>query len=136
FDALNEAGRALRILVRILRLLDVHRLGVPAPITLGADDAVDVEQADVEPNGRIERPVLMQAKPGQLAIELFGVLVAGKIAVGLTPVGDRARDAMNKLPHAPLALRRAVLAIKILANDDVGRELCPESRNLGVLLLE
>src|SRR5262245_11158916 len=135
-DALNKTGRALREFVRILRLLDVHRFGVPAPIALRADDAVDVEQADVEPHGRIERAMLMQAEPGQVTIESLGVVFAGKVAVGFSPVGDRARDAMNKLPHAALALRRAVFAIKILAHDDIGGQLRPERRNLSILWLE
>ncbi len=40
---------------------DLAGLGVPMPVALGPLDAVLVEQADVEPDGRIERPVLMQA---------------------------------------------------------------------------
>ena len=60
-DALDKASRALRKLVGVLRLLDVHRFGVPAPVALAAGHAVLVEQADVEPHGGIERPVLIEA---------------------------------------------------------------------------
>ena len=38
-------------------------------------------QADVEPDGRVEGPVLVQAEPGQLAIEPLAVLAAGEVAV-------------------------------------------------------
>ncbi len=74
FDALDEAGRALRELVRVFGLHDVSRLRVPAPVALRARDAVLVVEADVEPDGRVERPVLMQAEPGQLAVEAFAVV--------------------------------------------------------------
>ena len=76
-DALDEAGRALRILVRVLGLRDRVRFRDPsASCTCAPFDAVLVEQADVEPDRRVERAVLMQAEPGQLAIEplaVFGV---------------------------------------------------------------
>ena len=61
-------------------------------------------QADVEPDGRIERPVLVQAEPGQLAIEPLAVLGRGEIAVLDAPVGNRAADAVDQLPHARFAL--------------------------------
>ena len=41
--ALDEAGRALRIFVRVLRLLDLAGLGIPMPVALGALDAVLVD---------------------------------------------------------------------------------------------
>ena len=49
-DALDEAGRALRIFVRILRLVDRLGLGVPMPIALRTLHAVLMIQADVEPD--------------------------------------------------------------------------------------
>src|SRR5204863_1581829 len=64
------------------------------------------------------------------------VFVIGEVAVGLAPVGNGPRDAVNELLDAPLALGSAVLAIKILADDDVGSELAPRGRDFGVLLLE
>ena len=42
-DVLNEAGRALRVFVRVLGLDDVLRLGIPAPVALRAFDAVLVD---------------------------------------------------------------------------------------------
>ena len=76
-DALDEAGRALRILVRVLRLHDVcASRRSQRQLHCGAGDAVLVIQADVEPDGRVERAVLMQAEPGQLAIEALAVVGA------------------------------------------------------------
>ena len=93
-------------------------------------------QADVEPDGRIERAVLMQAEPGQLAIESLAVLGRGEVAVVDAPIGDRAADAMDQLPDAVFALRRAVLAVEILADHDVGGQLAPGRGNFAVGLLE
>jgi hypothetical protein len=136
FDALDEAGRTLRKLVGVFRLLDFEALGIPAPVAPIPGDAVLVIQADVEPHRRVERPVLMEAEPRQLAVEPLGILVAGEVAVLLSPVGNRPRDAMDQLPHASFALGGAVLAIEVLADDDVGGKLGPAGGNLDVPLLE
>ena len=78
----------------------VLRFGVPVPVALRALDAVLVKQADVEPDGRVERAVLMQAEPGQVAIERLAVVGRGEVAVFDAPVGDRAADAVDQLPDA------------------------------------
>ena len=135
-DALNETGRGLGIFVGVLRLHDLVLRGIPVPIAHRALDAVLMEQADVEPNRRVERGVLMNAQPRQIAVEILGVGSRGEIAVFQAPVGDRAADTVNKLPDAPLAFRGAVFTVKILVNDDVGRQLGPENRNFAVFLLE
>ena len=100
--------------------------GVPMPVALRALDAVLVIQADVEPDRRVERPVLVQAEPGQLAVEPLAVFGAGEVAVVNAPIGNRAADAMDQLPHAVFALRRANFAVEVLAHDDVGGQLAPE----------
>jgi len=136
FDALDEARRRLRMLVGVLRLDHAVAALVVVPGTPIARDPVLVIQAHVEPHGRIERAVLVQAQPRQLAIKPLAVGLAGKIPVLPAPVGDRSRHAMNQLPHAPLPLPRAVLAVEVLADDHVRRQLAPRSRNLAVGLLE
>ena len=52
--------------------------GIPMPVALRAFDAVLVIQADVEPDGRVERAVLMQAEPGEFAIEALAVVGVAK----------------------------------------------------------
>ena len=135
-DALNEAGRGLGELVGVLRLDNLVSLGVPVPVAHRALDAVLVEQADVEPDRRIERDVLMNAQPRQVAVEVLAVFSRGEIAVLQAPIGDRAADAVDKLPHARLALRGAVFAVKIFVDHDVRRQLAPEYGNFAVLLFE
>ena len=130
-------ARALRVLVRVLGLRRrAWACGIPAPVALRAGDAVLVKQADVEPHGRVERTVLMEAEPGQLAVEAFAVGGAGEVAVFEAPIGDRAGDAVDELLDAVLALGRADFAVEVLAADDVRRELAPERRHFAVGLLE
>ena len=134
--ALDEAGRALRKLIRIFRLIDGLRDRVPMPIALRALHAVLMKKADVEPDRAVERPVLMQAEPGQLAVESFAIFGGGEIAVVQAPIGDRAAHAVNDLADAVLALGRVVLAVEIFADDDVRGELAPGLGDFDVRLLE
>ena len=83
---------------------DLVRRPVPVPVAERSADAVLVEQADVEPDGRVERSVLVQAKIGKLAVEVLAVLGRGKIAVLDAPVGEGARHPMDQLADAGLAL--------------------------------
>jgi len=135
-DALDETGGGLGELVGVLGLgRAVGRL-VPVPVAHGPLHAVLMIQSDVEPDRRIERDVLVQAEPGELAVEPLAVLGPGEVAVGHAPIGDGAGDAMNEPAHAGLALRRAQLAVKVLAYHHVGGQLAPGGRDLGVPLLE
>ncbi len=142
-DALDEAGRGLGELVGTLRPGNRAGLLVPPIIVGRAADPVDVEQANIEPDRRVERPVLIQAEGRQLVIEPFGVLGGGKVAVFLAPVGDRSRDAVDQLADRILALpicgaavAAGHVAVEVLARDDIGRELAPGPRDLAVNLLE
>ncbi len=72
----------------------------------------------------------------QLVAEIFGVLRRGEVAALLAPVGDGVDDAMHQLADAGLALRRAQLAVKIFAGDDIGGGLRPVRRNFDIALLE
>ena len=60
-------------------------------------------KADVEPDRRVERAVLIHAEPGQFVVENFRRFRIGEITVRDAPVRDRARDAMDQLPHGRLA---------------------------------
>ena len=99
-------------------------------------------EPDVEPDRRVERAVLIHAKPGQLVVKSLGCFRVREIAVGDSPVGDRSRDAMHQLPHgrfpAALVRIRAVrdVAVEIFRDRDLGRERAPALRHLDVLLLE
>ena len=76
---------------------------VPPPVVGRPGDPVSVEQADVEPDRRVERPVLIQAERRQLVVESFGVLGGGEVAVFFAPVGDRPGHAVNQLADRVLA---------------------------------
>ena len=99
-------------------------------------------EADVEPDRRVERAVLVDAEPGQVVVENFRVLLRLEVAVLDAPVGDGARDAMDELAHGGLA---AVLvrvgavgdvAVEIFRDRDLRRQHAPALRHLDVLLLE
>ena len=78
----------------------------------------------------------MQAHPGQVAVEVFAVLGRLEIAVGDSPVGNRAGDAENDLLDARLALGSSRLAVEILADDDVGGQALQVFGDFAVGLLE
>ena len=62
---------------------------------LAAFDAINIEKADVEPDGGIECAALVDAKPGKFVIEDFGVGIGGEVAVAFAPVGDCSADAVD-----------------------------------------
>ena len=93
-------------------------------------------EADVEPDGRVERRHLVQQDVGQLGLEGVPVLGRGEVAALATPVGDRARDARDHLLDRALARRRVQLSAEVLLGDDVGRVLRPRRRELDVRLVE
>ena len=136
FDRLDETSRALRKLVRRLRAADGVRFGVPVVVAPRTLHAVLMIQTDVEPHRRVKRTVLVQAEPGQLAVEAFAVVGRLEVAVLYAPIGDGPGDAVNDLPDARFPLRCSRLAVKILADDHVGRQRGPRGRDLAVLLLE
>ena len=94
------------ILVRVLRL-DRRRcvFAVPVPVAHRALDAVLVVQADVEPDGRIERRVLVQAEPGQVAVEALAVVGAWRSSRPRCPsrrsCGRRGGPAAGRSSRAP-----------------------------------
>ena len=99
-------------------------------------------QTDIEPNRRVERAMLIHAKPGQLIVKNFRRLFVRKITIRDSPIGDRPRDAMHQLPHRSFAAAfvriRAVgdVAVKIFRDRNLRRERAPRFWHLDVLLLE
>ncbi len=108
----------------------------PSSSCSGPLDSILMIKPNVEPDGRIESPVLMQAQPSQLAIELLSVFFRGEITVFNTPIGDRTSHSMNQLANAGLAFLRADFAIKVLADHDIRRQLTPSGGNLTVRLFK
>ena len=78
---------------------------------------------------------MVQAQPGQLIVEHLTVGFA-EVAVLDAPIRDGAADAMDKLPHGSLALRRALLAVKIFGHDNLGGQQRPRLGRLDVFLFE
>ena len=124
-DALNKARRTLWILVRILWHLDGLFRQIPMPIALVTMDAVLRKETHVEPHGRVEGTVLVQAQPAQVAVEPLTVVSRGKITVRDPPIRDRSRNPVYELPNTLLTFGSVVFAIEVLAYHDVGRQLAP-----------
>ncbi len=136
-DALDEARRALGVLVRVLRLFGRLRFRIPTPIAFGSRHAVLGVKPDVEPHGAVERAVLVQTKPRQLAIKAVAVFGRVEVSVFQPPVGDRAGHAMDQLADRTFPLVRPLrVAVEIFRDDDVGRQLRPARRDLAIGLLE
>ena len=91
--------------------------------------------AHVEPHRRIEGHFL-----GQHQVRQFVGNFAASSGCGSSrppcPSRDGVDHARDQLAHAGLALRRADLAMEILAGDDVGGGLRPVDRDFDVPLLE
>ncbi len=95
-----------------------------------------MEEADVEPDRRVERAVLMQTEPGEFFVVGFAVGLAGEVTVLNTPVSDGASNSMNNLLNAGFTFGSAGFAVKVLADDDVCRQRAPARWNLAVLLFK
>ena len=95
-----------------------------------------MKKADVEPDRRIEGAVLMDAEPGQIAVEVFAILSGLEVAIGDAPVGDRAGHSVHKLFDRMLPLRGVDLPVEILADHDVGGQLAPCRGDLTGRLLK
>ncbi len=72
----------------------------------------------------------------ELVAEVFGVFGGAEVVLFSAPIGNGVDDAADQLAHAGFALRRADLAVKIFADDDVGGGLGPIRGDLDVALLE
>src|SRR5581483_9410411 len=93
-------------------------------------------EADVEPDGAVERGVLVDEDRLQLGLERVALLVVGEVAALGAPCDRRLDDAADHLLDAGLPLGRAQPAAEVLLGDDVRRRLRPELRELDAALLE
>ena len=134
--ALNEAGAPLRVFVGVVRHHHVALGMVPAPVARRSLDAVLVVEADVEPDRRVERTVLVDAEPREVAVEVLAVLLRLEVAVGDPPIGNRAGDAVDELLDGVFPLGGVDLAVEVLAHHHVGGQLAPGCRNLAGRLLK
>jgi hypothetical protein len=125
-DPLDEAGGALGILVLRGGALGLAQDAVVIPVSAAGvlADAVLVKQADVEPNGRVEGPVLVDAEPGQFLVEDLSVRL-GEVPVFDAPVCDGTGDAVDELADGLLALGLGWIPVEVLGANDLGGELGP-----------
>ena len=113
-DRLDEAGAALRILVLRRSAFSLARLAVVIPVPFGGvfADSILMVEADVEPDRRVERSILIDAQPGQLVAKNVAIRLA-EVSIFGTPVGYGPADAVNELLHRCFALRGVLLTIII-----------------------
>ena len=78
----------------------------------------------------------MEHQVRQLVSKVLAVLRRSKIAVLLSPTGNRVDHALDQLRDTGLALGRPQLAVKILAGDDISSRLGPVDGYFYVPLLE
>src|SRR4029077_10428687 len=90
----------------------------------------------VEPDGAVERQLLLYEQVRQLVLERAPIVRRGEVVLRGTPLADGGDHAANELPDAALSLRRSQRTPEVLRNDDVGGELRPPARHLDVALLE
>lgn len=94
-------------------------------IILAAFDTVNVKKTHIKPHRRIERSVLIHAKPAKLVIKGVVILLGCKITVAFTPVGNCFADPVNKLFYRMLSLACLNITVEILAGDNLGGQLAP-----------
>ena len=93
-------------------------------------------EADVEPDGRVERGELVDEDRLQLVLEGLRLVLGREVAALAAPRADRRDDAADHLLDRSLALGRGHAAAEVLLGDDVRRRLRPELRELDALLVE
>src|SRR5207253_2827534 len=111
--ALDEAGGALRARVVVGRSRRRAGVGVARPSAAAAADAVRVEEAQVEPDRRVERAVLVHEHERELRLERVGVAARREVAGALAELADRVRDATNDLTRARLLSRRLSVQVAL-----------------------
>ena len=135
-DGLYEAGGGLGVFVAIFAGDGLLLCRVPMVIVLAAGDAVDVKKAYVEPDGGIKGTALVDAEPGELAVEGFGVLFGGEVAVFSAAVGDCPADSVDELLYGILPSAGLDVTVEVFAGYNLGGELAPRDGDLDIVLLE
>ncbi len=103
-------------------------------VVFAAGDAVDIVEAHVEPDGGVERAVLVDTEPRQFAVKGLGVGLGGEVAVLAAAVGNGAADAMDELLEGVLPLSRFDVAVEVFAGDDLGGQLAPGGGHFNIIL--
>jgi len=113
----------LRIFVLRIGTLSLTCLAVVVPVALRGvlADSVLVIEADIEPDGRVERTVLVDAEPGQLLIKNLSIFLA-EIADGDAPIRNGATDTMNKLANGGFTFGSVLFTVKLFGNDNFCRQ--------------
>ena len=135
-DGLDEAGGGLGVFVAVFAGDGGVLFLVPVEVVLASLDAVDVVEADVEPDGGIKGAVLIDAQPGEFMLEVFGVGMRSEVAILLAAVGDGSRDSMNKLFYGVFSFFVLSIAVKILTYYHFCCQLAPEGGDFSVFLFK
>ena len=136
-DRLDKARAALRIFVLSPGALGLAGFAVVVPVAFGGilADSILVIETDVEPDRRVERAMLVDAKPRQLFVKRFSIFLA-EVSVRDAPISNRPAHAMDQLPNRRFALGGVLFAVEIFGNDHLRRKDRPGLRNLNVLLFK
>ncbi len=137
-DALDEAGRALGVLIGIIRGLDGVGIGIPVVVAAGAFDAVTMEEAAVEPYRGIEGTMLVDQQGGEFGFKGIGVFPAVEVTIQPLPcLADGARYPGHHLAHGCFAFSAGHTCLaEVLGDDDVGGQLGPGPRHLHLFHLK
>jgi hypothetical protein len=93
-------------------------------------------EAAVEPDGAVERALLVDQQVLQLVAERLQVGVGPEVLLFLRPPRNRVHHPADELADRPLTLSRPHRPAEVLRDDDVGGLLRPELGNLDVVLFE
>jgi hypothetical protein len=98
-------------------------------------DLVLMIKADIEPDGRIEGAILIDAQPGQFIVKNlpFGLV---EIAVAHAPIGDGPADAMDQLADGRFPFAGVLLAVKVFRDHHFGGQEGPGFGHLDIFLFE
>ena len=105
---------------------------IPVIVAAGTFYAILMIQAHVEPDRRVERAVLMQAEPGEIAVEVFAVVGGLKVTIINAPVGNGAGHTVNYLLNTGFPLGSIRLTIEVFADYNVRRQRAPALGNFAI----
>ena len=107
------------------------------PIALCSCHIVLLVKSNVEPHGRVEGAVLVQAQPAQVTVKSLCIFSRIKVSIRHSPIGDGASHTVDQLPNRTLSfLQVRWITVKVLAHHDVRSKLAPVGRDLAIGLLK
>ena len=101
-----------------------------------AVDLVDIVQTDVEPDGRIEGPILVYAKPCQIQIKVLRILLGKEIPILPSAIGDGPANPMDELFDGVFPIAGVDIAVKIFAYDYFCGKLAPVGGDFHIFLFK